>query len=92
MAIFLYLTEIKKYKEISGDYIKNKLIENNFEIRAYTLDEANMKNKYTVNNIFNNDGIPFTDLVAKIFTSFLDEDLELQENDDTIISDIVQNL
>ena len=51
-----------------------------------------MKNKYTVNNIFNNDGIPFTDLVAKIFTSFLDEDLELVQNDDIIISDIVQNL
>ena len=51
-----------------------------------------MKNKYIVNNIFNNDGILFTDLVAKIFTSFLDEDLELQENDDIIISDIVQNL
>ncbi len=51
-----------------------------------------MKNKYTVNNIFNNDGIPFTDLVAKIITSFLDEDLELVQNDDIIISDMVQNL
>lgn len=51
-----------------------------------------MKNKYTVNNIFNNYGIPFTDLVAKILTSFLDEDLELVQNDDIIISDIVQNL
>ena len=51
-----------------------------------------MKNKYTVNNIFNNDGILFTDLVAKIFTSFLNEDLELIQNDNIIISDIVQNL
>ena len=51
-----------------------------------------MKNKYIVNNIFNNNGILFQDLIKKIFTSFLDEDLEFVQNDDIIISDIVQNL
>ena len=51
-----------------------------------------MKNKYIVNNIFNNNGILFQDLIKKIFTSFLNEDISLQENNDIIISDIVQNL
>ena len=50
-----------------------------------------MKNKYKVNNIFNNDGISFNDLITKIFTSFLNEDLVLQESNDMIISNVVQN-
>ena len=48
-----------------------------------------MKNKYIVNNIFNNDGILFQDLITKIFTSFLNEDISLQKNDDIISMDIV---
>lgn len=75
-----------------GDFIKNNLRQNNFENRTYTLDEAKMQNKYKVNNIFNNDGIPFNDLITKLVTSFLDQDLNLFESNDIITSDIDQNL
>lgn len=51
-----------------------------------------MKNKYVVNNFFNNDGIPFTDLITKILTSFLNDELMLVDNNNIIFSDIVKKI
>ena len=51
-----------------------------------------MNKKYTVNNIYNDNGISFNELVSKIFKSFLDEDLNIFENHDIISVDTILNL
>lgn len=51
-----------------------------------------MDKKYTVNNIYNDNGIFFNDLVSKLFTSFLDEDLNIFENHDIMNVDTILNL
>ena len=73
-------------------FFNDKLIHNNFEIRAYTLDEAKMQNKYKVNNIFNNEGISFNDLVTKLVASFIDKDLNLFVSNDIITFNMDQNI
>ena len=51
-----------------------------------------MKNKYTVSNIFNNDGIPFNELIEKLVSSFIDQDLNLFEDNTILTLDIDQKL
>ena len=36
-----------------------------------------MKNKYIVNNIFNEEGLPFDELITKLISNFLEKDLDL---------------
>ena len=47
-----------------------------------------MKNKYTVNNIFNNDGIPFNEIITKLVSSFIDQDLNMFEDINKLSSNI----
>lgn len=47
-----------------------------------------MKNKYTISNIFNDDGIPFNELIMKLISSFIDQDLNIFEGSNILTSDI----
>ena len=51
-----------------------------------------MNKEYKVNNIFNEDSITLNDLICKIFTSFLDEELDLFKSIDVVTTNISLNL
>ena len=41
-----------------------------------------MNNKYKVNNIFNDDGIIFNDLITKTILSFIEQDISIMEDNE----------
>ena len=50
-----------------------------------------MKKEYKVNNIFNENGVTFNELIDTFLSSFLDKELNNQENNDVINIDIILN-
>lgn len=51
-----------------------------------------MNNNYKVNNIFNESGITFNELMSTFFSSFLDKEFNICGNDGIINTDIISNL
>ena len=51
-----------------------------------------MENKYKVNNIFNEEGLTFNELITKFLDSFLDKELNIYGNKGIINTDIISNL
>ena len=48
--------------------------------------------KYKVNNIFDENGVTFEELISTFLLSFLDKELVLYENSGIINTDIISNL
>lgn len=51
-----------------------------------------MKKEYKVNNIYNENGVTFENLISTFLVSFLDKELGLYENNGIINTDIISNL
>ena len=51
-----------------------------------------MKEKYKVNNIFNETGVTLNELISNFLISFLDKDFNINENNGIINTDIISNL
>lgn len=51
-----------------------------------------MKKEYKVNNIFNENGVTFEELISTFLLSFLDKEFRLYENNGIINTDIISNL
>ena len=51
-----------------------------------------MKKEYKVNNIFNENGLPFEELISTFLLSFLDKELGLYENNSMINASIISSL
>lgn len=51
-----------------------------------------MNKKYRVNNIFNESGLTFNELISAFLLSFLDKEFKLYTNDGIIETDMISNL
>lgn len=51
-----------------------------------------MKKQYKVNNIFNENGVTFNELISTFLVSFLDKEFNNNENRGIVNTDIISNL
>ena len=51
-----------------------------------------MREEYKVNNIFNEAGMTFDELISTFLLSFLDKEFNIYENSGIIDTDIISNL
>ena len=51
-----------------------------------------MKKEYKVNNIFNENGVTFEELISTFLLSFLDKEFRLYENNSMINASIISSL
>jgi len=51
-----------------------------------------MDKDYVINNIFNENGVVFNDLIKSFLESFLDAELNIYEKNDIINNDVISNL
>lgn len=51
-----------------------------------------MEKEYKVNNIFNENGVSFNELISAFLTSFLDKEFNNHENNGIINTNIISNL
>lgn len=51
-----------------------------------------MDKDYVINNIFNENGVAFNDLIKTFLESFLDTELNIYENNDIMNNDVISNL
>lgn len=51
-----------------------------------------MKKEYKVNNIFDEAGMTFNELISTFLLSFLDKEFNIYENNGIINTDIISNL
>lgn len=51
-----------------------------------------MENEYKVNNIFNETGVTFNELISNFLISFLDKEFNIYENNGIINTDIISSL
>ena len=51
-----------------------------------------MNEEYKVNNIFNEKGVTFNELISTFLLSFLDKEFNLYEKNGIINTDIISNL
>lgn len=51
-----------------------------------------MEQEYKVNNVFNENGLTFNEIINNFLVSFLDKEFNLLENNGIISTDIISNL
>lgn len=71
---------------------KDKVIQNNYGVWAYTLLRCYMNREYKVNNIFNENGVTLNELMSNYLISFLDKEFNIYENNGIINTDVISNL